>query len=102
MQLATAHQRFLELNASVAAISADGPETSAEFAERLGLPFPLLPDPPRHVISAYGVEDRTNEIAVPAVFIVSQDGMVRWSYIGENPADSPSIDAILAIVEGLD
>jgi len=87
------------MGVTVVGISADSQEAAAELAQRLELPFPLLSDPPREVISAFGVADRSNEIAVPAVFVVSRDGEVLWRYVGESPPDIPALEQVLAVLQ---
>jgi peroxiredoxin Q/BCP len=43
-----------KLKAIVLGVSADGAESHAKFIDKYALPFPLLSDPDRKVMSAYG------------------------------------------------
>ena len=70
-----------------------------KFAEANGIGFPLLVDPDRSVIKAYGVYnllwfDAFN-IARPSVFLIDPKGIVRNLFIGESQADRPTQDAVL-------
>jgi len=89
------------------AISVDGPEASRRLAERLRLGFPLLSDPEKRAIRAYGVEEtKTIEgyppgIARPAVFVIDRSGRVRFKHISRDYADRPWNSVVLANLKGL-
>jgi hypothetical protein len=50
------------------------------FAGKLGAPFPLLADPEREAIGAYGVqiEIRGMKLAARSVFVVGRGGKIAW------------------------
>lgn len=81
-------------------IVVDGTGVNATLRKRLSLSFPLLSDPDLSTIRAYGVEDVGNDIALPATVVVSQDGRVRWLYVGDRPSDRPVVDDVLAVLDG--
>jgi peroxiredoxin Q/BCP len=56
-------------------VSVDTPETAAEFAASLGVPFPLLSDASRAVARAYGVLG-PGGLASRWTFIVGEDGTI--------------------------
>ena len=67
----------------------DSPENVRRVVDKLGLDFPVLSDPDATAIAAYGVlhpggVSGVGDIARPAEFLVSQDGMVRWRQVTEN------------------
>ena len=81
-------------------VSVDSQEDSSRLVTRLELGFPLLSDPGRSAIAAFGVNDLEQEIALPAAFVVSaENAHVLWSYIGDNPRDRPTIEQIIEVVE---
>ncbi len=87
--------------AARAAISVDKPEESRAFAKKLEdgerpLGFPLLCDPSRAAVKAFGVYDSEHDIALPAVLILNRDGKIVWKYVGDNMTDRPAEDAIVA------
>jgi peroxiredoxin Q/BCP len=54
------YQAVLDRGAVILGVSADGVESHARFKQKYGLPFPLLADPDRRIIEAYGVwKERT-------------------------------------------
>jgi peroxiredoxin len=80
----------------------------ARFAARRPVEFPLLLDPSREVIRAYGVYqflwfDAFN-IARPAVFVIDAGGTIRKIFVGESQTDRPAAgrvrDALLAAGAG--
>lgn len=77
------------------AISADPKEDQAKLAAKLGLSFPLLSDKDLKLAAAFGVRERGQQDALPAVFIVDQNGVVRWARVGDNIVDRVSIGELL-------
>ena len=63
-----------------AAVSVDPPERSRALAEQLALPFPLLCDPAREVVKAWGLYNREEKggIAYPATFVLDRERVVRF------------------------
>ncbi len=68
------------------------------MVEKLILPFPLLSDSDGEVSRRYGVWDEPDSIAVPAIFVIDPRGRLRWSYVGQDFADRPGDDELLAAV----
>src|SRR5436853_6966377 len=64
----------------VAALSVDEPQRSRALAAQLQLPFPLLCDPARDVVRAYGLfnAEEKGGIAYPATFVLDRDRTVRF------------------------
>jgi peroxiredoxin Q/BCP len=66
----------------VLGLSADSPEKLAEFKTRDGLTFPLLSDPDRSVISAYGAYGEKNLYGKKVVgilrstFVIDENGII--------------------------
>jgi peroxiredoxin Q/BCP len=48
-------KKFANMNAVILGVSADGVESHVKFKKKYGLAFPLLSDPERTAINAYGV-----------------------------------------------
>jgi alkyl hydroperoxide reductase subunit AhpC len=69
--------------AAVLAISADSPFVHAAFQRERALPFPLLSDVHRAVISAYGVLDEERNVAYRSTFVIDRDGVLRWGQAGD-------------------
>ena len=70
---------FLSAGAELVALSVDPPDRSAAVAQQLSLPFPILSDTRREVISAWGVLNAKERggIAIPSVFVIDRDLRLR-------------------------
>jgi peroxiredoxin len=89
--------------AAVVAISTQPLEAVAVAAD--GIAFPLLADPTTAAIDRYGVRDPIPEahgsVARPSLFIVDQDGIVRFAYVGQAPDDRPAPGVVLLALASL-
>ena len=66
-----------EMNAVVLGVSADDVRSHQEFAEKYHLPFSLLADPKKEIISSYGVGMPLVGIAKRWTFIIGKDGVIK-------------------------
>lgn len=88
--------RFNEMNAQVVGVSVDSPFANKAFALQNNLQFPLLSDHTRSVSRQYaGVYEDFSGItgyaaAKRAVFILDKDGVVRYTWVTENPGVEPN------------
>jgi peroxiredoxin len=73
----------------------DPPAESKALAQRLGLRFPLLSDADLNVARAYGVADEENGTGWPAIFIVGEDGNIRWRSLAETYTIRPASAVVL-------
>lgn len=93
------YEKFRERNAEVLLVYPGSKDQLPEF-QRAGLaaaqqdsfPFPVLLDEDLAAVNRLGI---AAQLASPSTFIIDMDGKVRLSYVGSNPADRPSIQAIL-------
>ena len=74
---------FRGLGVQLAALSVDSPEQSDRVRRQYELPFPILCDPEKEVVRAWGLfnAEEKGGIAVPAVVLVGRDGRVRLRMI---------------------
>lgn len=86
-------------------ISIDSQFCHKVFAEQLRVDFPLLSDANREVIPKYGVmrpeHAGIKNVANRSVFVVDQQGTVRYKWMTENPPEVPDVLEILRVVERL-
>lgn len=82
----------------VVGISPDTPDTLREFAERDQLTFPLLSDPDRHVLQAWGAWGQRIKNGEPVVgvirstIVINPHGTVRFAWY-----DAPAFDHVTAL-----
>jgi glutaredoxin-dependent peroxiredoxin len=95
---------FNSLDATVIAISVDGPFANQAFAEQNGLKFPVLSDYSRSVSKAYGGvhEDFVGltgySVSMRAVFVVDEHGKIAYAWVSENPGIEPDYAAIKQVL----
>ena len=77
------YQQFAALDCSVVGVSTDSVESHRGFAEKHGLPFPLLADTRGELTSAFGVLDRG--MAQRATFVLDRDGRLARSFLEVTP-----------------
>ncbi len=67
--------------------------------EEVEIGFPLLSDPERKTIAAWGVADPVRPIALPSVFVVDPSGTVRFRQVGDTIIDRAGVDEIVGSLE---
>ena len=71
-----AHAGLRAAGLQAAGISTDTPETHRRFRDRYGLPFPLLSDPGKIAIRAFGVDGPFGIGVRRASFLIGADGRI--------------------------
>jgi len=78
------------------------------FAKSLYLEFPLLSDFNRKVIPAFGIAYTEDEpfrglygMSRRSVFVLDREGIVRWTWVTDDPLVPPDIDEVLKAVKTL-
>lgn len=103
MELQEDYETFSALDTEILAVSVDSLKGAQRAIEAIGLEFQVLSDPEAEVVGAYGVFNLfKNELPAPATFIIDQQGVIRWEYIGKTSAsDRPGNDEIIAQLQRL-
>jgi peroxiredoxin len=93
---------FRRLGADVLGISVDHAWCHLAFAKDRNLHFPLLADfhPKGEVAQRYGVYDESIGMSERALFVVDEDGVIRWSYVSPIGVN-PGADGILTALESM-
>jgi len=93
---------FRAAGAELAAISVDDAARAEPCRRQLGLKFPLLCDPRREVVKAYGLLNTLENggIAFPASFVIDRERVVRFRAL-EDVATRVSVDQLLGLVRAL-
>ena len=79
---------FRKLNAQILGVSLDDVESHKSFAEKHGLPFPLLADSSGTAADAYGVKTKMMgfTVAKRQTFLIDPDGVIAKHYEEVKPA----------------
>jgi hypothetical protein len=64
------------------------------MVEKLGLPFSLLSDPRGELARRCDLWNDKEGVAVPAIVVVDQGGIVRYLYKGDDFADRPGDEEV--------
>jgi peroxiredoxin len=99
--------RFNTMDAQVVGISVDSPFANKAFATQNNLQFPLLSDYGRETIRLYGIELNNFAglqgyvAAKRSIFVLDKAGIVRYSWITDNPGVEPAYDEISKALEAI-
>lgn len=104
-EIALDYTSWTELGAKVVGISVDSPYTNQKFAESCGAEFPILSDWNKEASRAYGVLRAQlgglQGVSERAAFVIDPAGIVRYSWVGDNPGIYPPVEAIKEAVRQL-
>lgn len=96
---------FGRLNAAVYGISVDSPFALNAFIRAHGLKFSMLSDFNREVSARYGVLHEElmglKGISKRSVFVVDGGGVVRYTWVSEDPGVMPDFAELEAALKGL-
>jgi glutaredoxin-dependent peroxiredoxin len=92
--------RLIDLKARVVGVSVNDPFSNKAFAEKNRLTFTILSDYSREAIKLYNLEMpdfaglKGYTAAKRSVFVLDKQGVVRYSWITEDPTVEPKYDVI--------
>ena len=89
-----------DLGAQLWGISPQGLDSHEKFAAKRSLSFPLLADPDRFAIRAYGVNGPLGHVK-RSVFVLDATGTVRWSHVSNLGITYQDSERIAAAVQAL-
>lgn len=91
---------YSNLNAVVYGLSVDSPFAQEAFAQANAIKIPLLSDFNKTVATDYGVLAEEliglKGVAKRSVFVIDEEGTIRFSWFSDNPRDLPVYDDIKA------
>jgi len=88
------------LGAQLWGISPQGLDSHEKFATKRSLSFPLLADPDRIAIKAYGVNAPLGHTK-RSVFVIDAEGVVRWAHVSTLGITHQHMDTIAAELKAL-
>lgn len=71
------------------------------MSKKIGVPFSLISDPQLEAIRSFGVLEAEHDIAVPAIFILNQDGQTVWREVGEAIQDRVNSKELMRVLKEL-
>jgi peroxiredoxin len=100
-EYAQSYEAIRATGADVVALSVDSTQRSEALRTELALPFPILCDASRNVVRAWDLYNprEMGGIAVPAVFVIGTDRLIRYRSIDTTRA-RVSTDGLLRFLRG--
>jgi len=96
------YQEFLRAETEVVAIVGDSVEAARSYFEKNRLPFPCLADLHHEIYDLYNVETKMLSLGQrPGLFIIDQDGIVRYAHIGSQQWEIPGTAQVLKVCRSL-
>ena len=89
-------KEFEAQGATIVAVSSDQPDDAGALKDKLGLAFELYVDPQLQMITRWGVEDTSANIARPSTFIIATGGTISFRKVGDKTTQRPSSAQLLA------
>lgn len=80
-------------------VSADKAEIQRRFIDKFGLTFPLVPDPDKTIIDAYGAREVLGVTAKRRTFLVGPDG--RIAHVWPKVKVEGHADDVVSVIESL-
>jgi thioredoxin-dependent peroxiredoxin len=94
-ELVKGHQRILDSDAVLVAITPELPGKVQTLVVSMSLPFIVLSDPEMKVVKEYDVYDPIANWTWPAAFIIDKGGIIQYAFRGASPPNTPPVDYLL-------
>ena len=92
----------MEKDTEILAIGPEGPRRFKQVWDEQQYPFVGLADYRHTVADLYGQEVNLAKLGrMPAMLIVDKQGMIRFAHFGDNMADIPRNEDVLALLDHL-
>jgi peroxiredoxin len=96
------HDEFTEKGAEILVIGPEGPRRFKQVWDEQRYPFVGFADYRHTVADLYGQEVNLTKLGrMPAMLIVDKQGIIRFAHFGDNMADIPRNEDVLALLDQL-
>ena len=96
------HDRFAERDAEILVIGPEGPRRFKQVWEAERYPFVGFADYRHEVANLYGQEVKLLKLGrMPAMLIVDKQGVIQSAHFGDDMADIPKSEDVLALLDRL-
>jgi peroxiredoxin len=96
------HDKFTEKGAEILVIGPEGPRRFKQVWDEQRYPFVGFSDHRHTVADLYGQEVNLAKLGrMPAMLIVDKQGIIRFAHFGDNMADIPRNEDVLALLDQL-
>ncbi|WP_416730103.1 redoxin domain-containing protein [Fictibacillus sp. JL2B1089] len=99
------YDEFLSKGIQLIGIAGQKIEGIIQYTEATGIKIPILSDETRKVIKQYEVfvpiKWDSFRIAIPASYLLDDQHVIRYSYVGDHQNDRPTAEEIMSMIEQL-
>jgi peroxiredoxin Q/BCP len=94
--------KFEASGATVLILGPDGPNAFRKYWAENDIPFVGLPDLRSRVANLYYQEVNLFKLGrMPALFVIDQNGIIRFAHYGDSMSDIPLNDLVLEVLDQL-
>jgi peroxiredoxin Q/BCP len=69
-----------QYDAVIVGVSTDSAESHQAFKEKYGLPFPLIPDPQKRIVSLYQANGFLGFITARITYVIDKESVIRAAF----------------------
>ena len=96
------YEKFVEKDTEILVIGPEGPRRFKAVWNHKQYPFVGFPDYKHTVANLYGQEVKTLKLGrMPAMLIVDKQGVIQFAHFGDDMADIPRNEDVLALLDRL-
>lgn len=102
VELQNIHGKLVRLGYQLFGISPDPPDILTQTVEENGLSYELLSDHNLTVARAFGIafrREKNKPLPVPSIFVLGQDGVVRFQYVNPNFKERLDNEVLLSVAK---
>lgn len=101
-QLRQDYQKFVDRDTVILTIGPDGPRAFQRYWETEDMPFIGLSDVGNKIAKSYYQEFNLLKFGwVPAMFIIDQQGRIRFAHYGQSMSDIPANEDVLKVLDSI-
>lgn len=89
-------------------MSVESDRAHTAFAQMLDIPFPLVSDFNREIVSQFGIAYAPDEpysgwhgMSRRSVFVIDRDGTISYRWVSDDPLVEPDVEAAVHAVDAL-
>jgi len=97
-QLRHDYQQFKDLNTEIMVMVPNGPKMIAKHVQAYNPPYPILMDKGGSVAAQYFQVKKMLLLGTPTVFLVDQEGIIRYAHYAASVVEEPDNGKPLAVL----
>jgi len=96
-------EEFRKRNAAVLVVGPNSPDAFQRYWQEHDLPFAGLSDPGSKVAGRFHQQVNLFKLGrMPALFVIDQEGVIRFAHYGDSMQDIPSNELVLQVLDQIE